>query len=321
MAIHYVRASIIKRSEGRSAVAAAAYRSGEKLTDGNGREFDYSNKEDIKHNEILLPAGAASWTHDRGELWRNAEAMETRKDSRLAREITLALPKELSKSAHVTSVRDYSCDTYVLKGMVVDYAIHNKGDGNPHAHIMLTTRKLSSDGFSKKVSREWNDKKLGKKMLRDAWESHVNRTLERQGRSERIDSRSYQERGSIDEPSKHIANPELRKIANDYIKDANMERGVEHERQQIRESTASHNEKIFYSEIATIKKNLNLDEGALLSKKHDSKSEEHKYLGEKINLVSDEISKSVDNLYERSPESIMARHGYIDKRVLQKDKG
>ena len=143
----HIPVSIIKRSEGRSAVAAAAYRSGTKLTnEWDGLTHDYTRKGGVVHAEIMLPAHAPPEFADRSTLWNSVEQIEKARDSQLAREIEAALPRELSREQQLALVRAYVKDNFVDKGMCADFAIHDKGTGNPHVHIMLTVRPLKENG-------------------------------------------------------------------------------------------------------------------------------------------------------------------------------
>lgn len=201
MAIYHCSVKVVSRSSGRSSVGASAYRSGEKLyNERDGMTHDYTKKSGIEHQEIIVPDNAPEWAKNREKLWNTVELTERRKDSQLAREIEVALPNELSKDARIELVRDYVKD-FTVKGMVADVAIHDKGDGNPHAHIMLTMRKLEQEGFGKK-EREWNDKQYVEQW-RENWSKHANRVLEKEGHQERIDHRSYAEQGIEIAPTKH----------------------------------------------------------------------------------------------------------------------
>ena len=132
---------------GRSAVAAAAYRSGERLTnEWDGRTHDFTHKPGIVHKEIMLPAHAPPEFQDRSTLWNSVEQIEKASDAQLAREIEVALPVELSRAEQLALVRSFVKDNFVAEGMCADFALHDKGDGNPHAHILLTIRPLKPDG-------------------------------------------------------------------------------------------------------------------------------------------------------------------------------
>lgn len=216
---------------GRSAVAAAAYRSGERLTnEWDGRTHDYTHKPGVVHTEIMLPTHAPSEFSDRSTLWNSVEQIEKASDAQLAREIEVALPVELSRAEQLALVRSYVQDNFVAAGMCADFALHDKGDGNPHAHIMLTIRPLKPDGRwgpkCRKVydldsqgnripdgkggwknhredTTDWNHRENAEKW-RAAWAAYVNRALEAAGRPERIDHRSYERQGVEKIPTIHM---------------------------------------------------------------------------------------------------------------------
>ena len=227
----HIPVSIIKRSAGRSAVAAAAYRSGTKLTnEWDGMTHDYTRKGGIVHAEIMLPAHAPPEFADRSILWNSVEQIEKARDSQLAREIEAALPRELSGEQQLALVRAYVKDNFVDKGMCADFAIHDKGTGNPHVHIMLTLRPLKENGQwgakcrkaydldengqripdgkggwknHREDTTDWNDKG-NVEIWRAAWAAYTNRALESAGRPERIDHRSYKRQGIDKIPSVHL---------------------------------------------------------------------------------------------------------------------
>jgi hypothetical protein len=203
MAIFHMRAQVISRSTGRSAIAAAAYRAGERLRDERtGRLHDYTRKAYVEHREIMVPENAPAWMRDRSMLWSAVEGAERRKDAQLAREVHFALPRELDRMERVELIREFCQREFVARGMIADVAIHNPsgrdGGEQPHAHVMLTTRVLTGDGFGAK-DRDWNDKALYEGW-RAGWAEHANRALERVGSRERIDHRSFAERGIDREP-------------------------------------------------------------------------------------------------------------------------
>lgn len=195
VAIYHLSAKVIGRKAGRSAVAAAAYRSAGRLRDARqGIEHDYSRKGGVVHVEIMAPETAPDWMRDRDQLWNAVEAVERRKDAQLAREIEVALPRELERGARLELLRGFVQREFVARGMIADLAVHEgkarDGQSQPHAHVMLTMRELTGDGFGKK-DRSWNapDLLMG---WRAAWARDANRALERAGRSERIDHRSLE---------------------------------------------------------------------------------------------------------------------------------
>ena len=189
MAIFHLSVKIHSRSTGMSAVAGAAYRAGQALEDERtGEVHDYTRRGAVDHTEILAPDDAPSWTRDRGRLWNTVEASETRKNSQVAREVVVALPKELAAAEQRRLVRGFVGDQCVSRGMVADVAYHDIDSGNPHAHVLLTTRRIGPDGFAGKA-RSWNDRGLVEDWRRE-WAAHANHALARNNELERIDHRS-----------------------------------------------------------------------------------------------------------------------------------
>ena len=143
IAIYHCSIKIVSRGKGKSAVAAAAYRSGEKLTnEWDGLTHDYTKKGGVVHSEILLPAHAPPAFSDRSTLWNSVELSEKSNNAQLAREVEIALPVELSSEEQTRLVREYCSSQFVSKGMIADFNLHDTGGGNPHAHILLTMRPL-----------------------------------------------------------------------------------------------------------------------------------------------------------------------------------
>jgi Ti-type conjugative transfer relaxase TraA len=192
MAIYHQTTKMVKRSDGRNAVAAAAYRAGISLyEEATGLTHDYSKKMGVEHSEIMAPEGAAAWVFDRQVLWNTVEAAETRKDSQVAREVEVGLPIELTKSEQIELLRDFVQREFVSRGMVADFSLHLDNPENPHAHILLTTRDLTAVGFGQK-NRDWNDRAelMG---WRRGWAEVTNEHLASAGLGVRIDHRSYKE--------------------------------------------------------------------------------------------------------------------------------
>lgn len=193
MAIFHLSAKMVSRATGRSSVAAAAYRSGQALTDGRqGQVHDYTRKRGVVHSEIVAPDNTPAWMHDREQLWNAVERVERRKDAQLARDLEIALPRELTRDHQIELVRGFVTDQFVHHGMIADFAIHEgtarDGGEQPHSHVMLTTRTLTAEGFGQK-NRDWNATEQLEGWRR-AWETYANAALEREGRAERIDHRS-----------------------------------------------------------------------------------------------------------------------------------
>jgi hypothetical protein len=205
MAIYHLRATMISRSQGRSATAAAAYRVAERIEDRRtGLTFDYAARGGVDHTEIIAPDHAPDWVRDRSELWNRVEESETRKNSQVAREVRVALPDELTHAQRLELVREFVRSQFVDRGMVADIALHAPGrigdERNHHAHILLTTREVDAEGsvsdggsvprggFTTK-NRDWNKVEV-LEGWREAWARDSNAALERAGIEDRVDHRT-----------------------------------------------------------------------------------------------------------------------------------
>ena len=203
MAIYHCSAKSIGRSAGRSATAAAAYRAGKKIEDKRlGLMHDYSRKRDVDHAEVMAPDGAPEWARNRSQLWNEVESTEKRRDAQLARELVVALPRELSRVEKLILVSTFAKTAFSERGIVADLTVHGVSSGNPHAHIMLTTREIGPEGFGRK-NRGWGRKETLREW-RSEWARHANAALERSGRVARIDHRSLEAQGIGREPGVHL---------------------------------------------------------------------------------------------------------------------
>jgi len=203
VAIYHLHVQVISRRTGRSAVASAAYRSAEKIyNERDGLTHDYTRKTGVVHTEIMLPGNTPREFKNRAILWNAVEKAEKRGDAQTAREIDIALPVEFEHQEHIKIIQDYVRENFVERGMCADVAIHDKGDGNPHAHVMLTTRHVTVDGFGGK-NRDWNDKTL-LESWRENWAEVCNERLMAKGLDEGIDHRTLEAQGIDREPTIHI---------------------------------------------------------------------------------------------------------------------
>ncbi|MCU1706794.1 MobA/MobL family protein [Xanthomonas hortorum pv. pelargonii] len=194
MAIFHLCAKVIGRSAGRSATAAAAYRSGTEVVDmRTGEVHDYSRRGGVRETFILAPVGSSEWVSDRSALWNAVEAAEKRKDAQLCREVEVSLPHELSHNERRRLLVEFCEAEFVALGMVADVAMHSPGhEGdkrNEHAHIMLTMRRVEGQGFGQKA-REWNSKDLVEQW-RSGWAERVNARLAEHAIQATVDHRSY----------------------------------------------------------------------------------------------------------------------------------
>lgn len=250
MAIYHLRLKVHSRALGRapkpggatrrSVVAAAAYRSGERLFDASQGKWFAFDKPDVVHTEIMIPDGveAPAWVRDRQTLWNMVERSEKRVDAQLAREVEITLPRELSIDQQVALVRRFVSDQFVSKGMVADFAIHrpdaSDGREQPHAHVLLTLRRLdaSSDtGFDARKERDWNEREDIARLVAEArkrfndtgraedkaaleaaeakrnvnvwraeWAAYTNASLAEAGSEARIDHRTLEKQGILRTP-------------------------------------------------------------------------------------------------------------------------
>ena len=157
IAIYHFEAKMISRGTGRSVVAAAAYASCSKIyNDYDGMMHDYTRKHGCVYSEIFLPSNAPPEWQDRTELWNAVEAAEKAKDSRLARELIVALPVEIGLDEWKAILKDFISKQCVNKGMCADVSIHDTDGHNPHAHILLTMRPIDHKGkWQAKTQKEY----------------------------------------------------------------------------------------------------------------------------------------------------------------------
>lgn len=283
MAIYHFSAQVASRSAGRSAVAMAAYRSGERLTDERTGEAKFYRRDEKPQTAILAPEHAPEWVHDRNRLWNEVEKAEKRKDAQLCREINVALPKEFSPQLQEKMLRAYCQREFVDRGMVADIAIHRNDPNNPHAHIMLTMREIGPEGFGQKV-REWNDKQLLENW-REAWAQDVNRIFERNNRPERIDHRSFERQGIDDRLPTIHEGPTVRQME---------QRGELTDRGTINRSVRAHNAMVIDLQAYAKERQKIIDEMARIHatpKKLKEIEQEHGRLYQQRNSVRGEIGK------------------------------
>lgn len=228
----HFKIEVIKRSDGRSPVAKSAYISGEKIkSEYYNDSYDYRNKQGIVDKGILLPDNAPKEYEDRKILWNSLEEFEKQKNAQLARDFTIALPKELTDEERKELLLRFVNENFVKEGMIVDYAIHEKSDSlNYHAHVLTTMRPLNPDGSwgakakkeyindengkplytkggnrkSRKVNlTNWNDKGNAEKWRKN-YSALCNEYLERGGYKKRVDHRSYERQGLDILPEEHM---------------------------------------------------------------------------------------------------------------------
>ena len=224
---------IISRGKGQSCMASCAYYSGEKKYSEYECcwKYPHSSPARVKRVEVMLPPNAPRAYADPQTLWNAVDAAETSVNAQTARSMLFALPRELTDEQNLALVRDFCQKEFVDKGMVCNFFYHDKGDGNPHVHIMLTLRAMdengkwlpksknvyaldengnrirASNGSWKRVkvnTVDWNERKYGE-IWRQDWATAQNAALEAAGRAERVDMRSLERQGVEDRlPQKHL---------------------------------------------------------------------------------------------------------------------
>jgi ATP-dependent exoDNAse (exonuclease V) alpha subunit len=216
MAIYTLQMQTFSRSYGSNAPSLAAYRSGERIRDERSRRtYDHTDRQDVMHKEILLPARFAgadmSWAADRSTLWNAAEIAEKQKNARVAREYMIALPEELTHTQRVNVVRGFAQELAERYGFAVDAVVHaprnfrGSDTRNFHAHLLATTREVSQEGLGRKTTFDLNDDKrrelgLGRGVeelfyVRRRWAEVANTALESAHVDARIDHRSLAAQG------------------------------------------------------------------------------------------------------------------------------
>lgn len=346
MAIYHCAVKIISRSSGRSSVGAAAYRAGEKLeNERDGRTHDYTRKDGVVHTEIMTPDNAPEWAKDREKLWNEVEKAEKSIDAQLCREVEVALPTELTPEQQKELVRDYVKDNFVDRGMIADVAIHDKGDGNPHAHILLTMREVDRDGnWQQKCKKEyeldkdgnkqrlpsgnykcrkidandWNKKKSLEKW-REGWEKTANRHLEKAGHEARIDRRSLKEQGVDREPQIHEG-----RAAQIQKKEAQRGKSVELDRsklnREIKERNAEYKklvekERRYEKNVARIIAKAKTKEKVVVRTEQGAEKVQASIQQKKMNLAT--VDKICIREIQKIDEGIKAREAEI-KRLKEK---
>src|SRR5699024_1734401 len=221
--------SNISAGKGRSAIASAAYRSGEKLFDNQeGRHYFYARSV-MPESFILTPKNAPEWASNREQLWNEVEKKDRKSNSRYAKEFNVALPVELSESEQKELLTKYVQENFVDQGMVADVAIHRDHPDNPHAHVMLTNCPFNHDGswglkaktqyikdekckqiltksvFPKQIKIwlvDW-DKKEKINEWRKNWALSVNQFLAQKNIPDRISEKSFVDQGIQETPTQH----------------------------------------------------------------------------------------------------------------------
>jgi len=290
MAIYHLTSKVISRGKGQSAIASAAYRSGEKLYSERYGKTNYYPREVKPESFILKPEHAPDWAMNREKLWNGVEEKEKSTRAQLAREVEIALPIELNKSEQNNLVKEYIQQNFVEEGMVADASIHRDDANNPHCHIMLTMRPFEKNGEwgnkQKKVYvydedgekartekgniksqtiklTDW-DSKEQLNTWRKNWAEITNKYLENNGFTERISEKSYAEQGVDKKPTIHegyVARQMKEKgkvtdriLINSEIKQNNYQKQEERKKYSAEKATNNISESLSPKEKSQLKK-------------------------------------------------------------------
>ena len=325
MAIYHFSVKNISRSDGRSAVAAAAYRSGEKLIDERqGKEQDYTRKSGIEFKKIYAPNNTNPELLDRQTLWNKVEKVENRKNSQLAREFEIAFPHELKKQEREQLLNDLCQEIVKRHNVVVDAVIHaphtasGSDKRNYHAHIMFTTRSINEQGDLGQKTREFND--YGKQEVehwREKFADLTNDHLMRAGHVfVEVDHRSYKDQKSGLLPTLHEGSKvtQLRRqgidteisLKNDLIKQFNADRTNEQIIKGLQQELYA-SKKL----IQDIEKNIN-DltkelESELINKPIEPQEKEPEYnlnwAKETFNNYRNQVNQTAENLFKKEQQN------------------
>ncbi|MGO2698887.1 MAG: MobQ family relaxase [Enterococcus faecalis] len=286
MAIFHMSFSNISAGKGRSAIASAAYRSGEKLFDDQeGRHYFYARSV-MPESFILTPKNAPAWASDREKLWNEVERKDRRANSRYAKEFNVALPVELSEDEQKELLTKYVQENFVDQGMVADVAIHRDRQDNPHAHVMLTNRPFNPDGTwgikskkqyildengnkmytgtskypkSRKILMVDWDKKEKITEWRHNWATAVNKVLEAKNLLDRISEKSYEEQGIDEVATQHEGVNSQRENRQEFNRSVKLQRQAKSEVKNVNDKI--HNER----RIQTLQRHYSFDEKRMVS--------------------------------------------------------
>ena len=266
MAIFHMSFSNISAGKGRSAIASAAYRSGEKLFDDKeGRHYFYARSV-MPESFILTPKNAPEWASNREQLWNEVKKKDRKSNSRYAKEFNVALPVELSESEQKELLTKYVQENFVDQGMVADVAIHRDHQDNPHAHVMLTNRPFNPDGsWGLKAKTQYIKDENGKQLLtksgfpkqrkiwlvdwdkkekitewRHNWANSVNQVLAQKNIPDRISEKSFVDQGIQETPTQHEGINSQRKKRKAFNQQVRAQRNAQAKYHNLDEKIRNH---------------------------------------------------------------------------------
>ena len=283
--------NIISRGKGKSAVASAAYISGEKIkNEWDGVTHDYTKKQGVISKEIFLPDHAPEEYKDRKTLWNSVELFEKNSNAQLARNFIISLPKELSIEENKKMIEEYVQNNFVKEGMIVDLAIHDEsreGNQNIHAHIMTIVRPINEDGtWGQKSKKEYILDKKGEKVLNKNGKP----------KTRKVELTTWNDKGNVEKWRENFSN-----LCNEYLSKNKIEKRVDHrsfKRQGIKQIPTIH---LGASASAMERKGIRTEKGDI-NREIKKQNELLKNIGNEIKKITSWLAGFKDKLKESYKE-------------------
>ncbi|MHD0317256.1 MobQ family relaxase [Streptococcus agalactiae] len=283
--------NIISRGKGKSAVASAAYISGEKIkNEWDGVTHDYTKKQGVISKEIFLPDHAPKEYKDRKTLWNSVELFEKNSNAQLARNFIISLPKELSIEENKKMIEEYIQTNFVKEGMIVDLAIHDEnreGNQNIHAHIMTIVRPINEDGT-------WGQKSKKEYILDEKGEKILNKNGKPKTR--KVELTSWNDKGNVEKWRENFSD-----LCNKYLAKNKIEKRVDHrsfKRQGIKQIPTIH---LGASASAMERKGIRTEKGDI-NREIKKQNELLKNIGNEIKKITSWLAGFKDKLKESYKE-------------------
>ena len=283
--------NIISRGKGKSAVASAAYISGEKIkNEWDGVTHDYTKKQGVISKEIFLPDHAPKEYKDRKTLWNSVELFEKNSNAQLARNFIISLPKELSIEENKKMIEEYVQNNFVKEGMIVDLAIHDEsreGNQNIHAHIMTIVRPINEDGT-------WGQKSKKEYILDEKGEKVLNKNGKPKTR--KVELTTWNDKGNVEKWRENFSD-----LCNEYLAKNKIEKRVDHrsfKRQGIKQIPTIH---LGASASAMERKGIRTEKGDI-NREIKKQNELLKNIGNEIKKITSWLAGFKDKLKESYKE-------------------
>ena len=283
--------NIISRGKGKSAVASAAYISGEKIkNEWDGVTHDYTKKQGVISKEIYLPDHAPKEYKDRKTLWNSVELFEKNSNAQLARNFIISLPKELSIEENKKMIEEYIQTNFVKEGMIVDLAIHDEsreGNQNIHAHIMTIVRPINEDGtWGQKSKKEYILDEKGEKIL----------SKNGKPKTRKVELTTWNDKGNVEKWRENFSD-----LCNEYLAKNKIEKRVDHrsfKRQGIKQIPTIH---LGASASAMERKGIRTEKGDI-NREIKKQNELLKNIGNEIKKITSWLAGFKDKLKESYKE-------------------